>query len=255
MNYSLFIVEGTQDVELLARILKINGFTRQRVMSAVPELWIPFFPNVDLSKLEDITQRPRIPAPFQKEGCSILVLPAGGIDKIADEAVLVRTQLREGKALAGFGIIVDCDKNNGPVTSTYSALSAAFSFLQFPGAPGAIQGGTPRVGAYILPDNASIGAVEELLLEGAQSEFPTMLSAAENLIFSIQASYAPAKSLKELGSPFGDKKAVVGIIGAAFHPGRSIQVSIYEDNWVTPNTVTLPRMSGLCSFLQGVAGY
>ena len=50
--------------------------------------------------------------------------------------------------------------------------------------------------------------------------------------------------------PAGRKKVSVGCIANVLRPGKSVQVSIQDNRWVTSETVTLPNIVRFEQFLQ-----
>ena len=254
MKYSYLVVEGQQDLEVLTGLFRLAGFKRLKAIDKIPTLWHPQFPKNSINNA-DLLQRPRVPTVMQKDNeISVLISPAGGLAKIALENQLLALSLENGRKLTGFGVIIDTDPDKGTAAEIYAKIVEMFPGLSFAGKPGEIKAGNPNTGIFLLPDNCTTGSLETLLLDAAEVEFPKLKKAATSFVDSLDSTFAAPTDLKEFNKPFGRKKAIVGTMGSIFKPGKSIQVSIHDNPWLTEKTRSLPGLAALWHFLRQLTG-
>ncbi|MBP9903543.1 MAG: hypothetical protein KBH45_18950, partial [Verrucomicrobia bacterium] len=80
-----------------------------------------------------------------------------------------------------------------------------------------------------LPDNPSPGTLEDILLESAAEVWPRTLQLANGYV--VAASQTITAS--ELNRPAGINKATVACISNLLRPGKAVQVSIQDNDWLT----------------------
>ena len=253
MKYSYLVVEGQHDLEVLTGLFRLAGFKRLKTINEIPRLWHPQFPKNSFNS-NDLLQRPRVPTVMQKDEVSVLISPAGGLAKIALENQLLVSTLENGRELTGFGVIIDTDPEKGTAAEIYANIAAMFPGLSFAGKPGEIREGKPNTGIFLLPDNNTTGSLETLLLDAAEAEFPKLKQASTGFVASLDSTFAKPADLKEFNKPFGREKAIVGTMGSIFKPGKSIQVSIHDNSWLTEKTRSLPGLAALWHFLRQLTG-
>lgn len=95
---------------------------------------------------------------------------------------------------------------------------------------------------FVFPDNEGQGNVENLLLETAAILYPELLRLAEDYVA------AAAKIQPKLAKEQYAKKVKVGCIANVMKPGKENQVSIADDDWVSPKTLAA------CEMLQKLNG-
>jgi hypothetical protein len=78
--------------------------------------------------------------------------------------------LRPGRNMVvSLGVTRDADNDVAQAFQSVTGMLAACGLPQ-PGAPGQIAAGPPRLGVYLLPDNARAGMLEDLCLDAAQPD-------------------------------------------------------------------------------------
>jgi len=97
---------------------------------------------------------------------------------------------------------------------------------------------------YIFPDNKHQGTLEDLLLNCAEIEYTDLLSLSNDYIEEIGSTY------KAKWSRSDDKKVLIGWITNVLKPGKSNQVSINDNNWISKRTIsTLDSLNNLAEFI------
>lgn len=229
---ALIVVEGSHDVEVVARLLKPD-FHKAKDRTEVPLHWRRFIPT-GLTQPNPLPIRVAHPVFLSAaDGRAVLIRAAGSDSQIPTKLIADLKDL-SGKIPAAVGIIIDAD-NHAPserVAGINRALTAAGSALSFSGPPGtmACVGGC-RCGVYVAPDNAAPGSIESLLLEGGAQNFPTLLGKARNYVQGIAEPDAPSGNTWNEFIKWDRSKAVLHATGAVLKPGRPIHASIEDDPW------------------------
>ena len=159
------------------------------------------------------------------------------------------------ESLIGVGLIPDADTN--PAASLASAQDALRSAgLTPPAGNEQLVAGTPNSGIFVLPGGDAPGGLEDLLIDCAGIIYAELLASARAFVDSVDVdsqTYAP-EDMREMKTPQGPVKAVVGAMSSVLKPGATIQVSILRDRWVSETTITAPRVAALMHFLQSLCG-
>lgn len=284
MRYALLVVEGPHDVATVGRVLELHKAiqlkTDQQLREHdVYEFWRRFieleFPHKEKRKprrrqreeglaLEvlaeaeagDLTKRMPIPAFFQLDQLSVAIHSSDGDSK------LIRTLERSmenfddnGQSLMAAAIFCDADDHE-PVhrcqglqeklreVTGYQVLDH-FQKVEH---PGDVLDASTRVGIYVFPDNENKGNLENVLLDCAAVSYPDSLSAARDYIGLAQQEYE-----RTVGKSLGEAKklkATIGCISNLYQPGASNQVSIQKDNWICTETMEIPAISKLNTFIS-----
>ena len=101
-----------------------------------------------------------------------------------------------------------------------------------------------KMDTYIFPDNKHQGTLEDLLLNCAEVEYTDLLSLSNDYIEEIGLTY------KSKWSTSDDKKVLIGWITNVLKPGKSNQVSINDNNWISERTIsTLDSLNNLAEFI------
>lgn len=207
------------------------------------------FPHED-----DLTRRVPVPVFMQNESHCIAIHSARGDSKLVSSVEENKKDLRQRKyeQLTGVGLILDSDDDSDPITR-YTKVRDKLRGLgfDFPDDPGVVSGDTPRLGAFVLPDNANQGNLEDLLIECADQAFPNLLASAKTHVDTAKAdtSFTDAKR-EDLNKNSKYKKAVVGSIATTLRPGRSIQVSVQDNIWLRGDNLELPKIKAIQEFLK-----
>lgn len=254
MERSYFVVEGPHDVEVIGRLLRLNGLTRVQMLEDLDEYWKPTVPT-SYPPGGDLLKRVPLPVFFASESHSVAVQSAGGISKIA--AVVKATLNTLDDPPEGLGFVLDADQDQPE--KRWADLADALPFDDFGTSPGTIFAGRPRVGIYVLPDNQAQGTLEHLLLACADVAYPTLLASARAHVDPLDPSdksvFLNARERQDLAAPHGKDKAVAATIAAVLRPGKAVQVSIQDNQWLRdPVSLTLPIVAQFRSFVEVVAG-
>ena len=100
-----------------------------------------------------------------------------------------------------------------------------------------------------MPDNASAGTLETLLLQVAALNYPSLLQSAEAHVANFPHAGLTAADQRECNKNAGRNKAVVGTMSAILKPGKAIQVSIEDNRWLEGPALALPGIADLLRFL------
>jgi len=157
--------------------------------------------------------------------------------------------------MIGIGILLDSDKAV-PAQKRYAdvkiKLADVFSQQLFilPDDAGTIKKGFPNLGAFVLPDNQTAGTLEDLLIESAEQIYPCLLKMAKNYVSDAKHNAGLRNSdLKELKNA-GEKKAIVGAMANIMRPGKAVQVSIQDNDWLKGKALEIERIKSAQNFLK-----
>jgi hypothetical protein len=155
--------------------------------------------------------------------------------------------------MTGVGIIPDADTD--PPAAWRSARDAMHSAgLAVPDSDQQVLAGAPNTGIFVLPGHGERGGLEELLLDCAETVYPSLAASARAYVDSIdiESDQYTEGDMQEMRTPQGPAKARIGSMSAILKPGSTIQTSILRDRWVCPATISLPRVDALAKFLRNL---
>jgi hypothetical protein len=252
MERSYLVVEGPHDVEFVGRLLKLSGFSRANRVIEVEEFWRPLIPTSwpvrgDLSK-----RLVEVPSFFRLNDHTVAVQGVGGNSRIAPAVEETLTLTGGATSFSAIGVFVDAD-SVPPGTRFKEARTALSRHLPgLPVLPGTVSLGPHRSGVFVFPDNQNEGALDDLLLDCAGTFAPKLFSDAGSFVAGIhhKAPELSAHDMSHFEKPNGRKKATVGCIATVFRPGKSVPVSIHDNEWVSTQTLALPRINAVNVFLR-----
>ena len=250
-KFGFLVVEGPHDVEFAYRLLTPFGLKRvanERQLDPLFRLLIPrdYPPGGDLQK--------RMPTPlFVSSGTHTLAIQSAIGDTRLVQTVEENLAQVSSTNLAGLGIVLDADKDKAvSAGARYDAIRTRMATidLQLPDAAGTVTAGSPRLGAFVLPNNAASGTLEDLLLDCATTVYPSLLdSATKHADGAATDRTLTADDLQDFHKPAGRNKAVIGAMASVLRPGKAIQVSIQDNRWLRGETLLLPRIKAVQDFL------
>ncbi len=248
-KYAYVVVEGPHDVELMYRLLSPLGLRRVRLEADLDPFFAPLVPHT-FPPDGDLQKRVPVPLFLQSRTHAVAVHSAVGDTRLI-QTVEENATLLDRASLTGIGVVLDSDSSVAPA-DRYKAIRDGLRAKGYslPDDPGVVSEGTPRLGAYILPDNLSGGTLEDILIECAQHAYPTLLStAAVHVDAAFGDNSLTADDMQELRKPAGRNKAILGSMASILRPGKAIQVSLQDNRWLCDTALVLPRVKALQDFL------
>jgi len=242
-NY-LFIVEGQHDIAAIIKYLKLNEYQMIRQAEEVPAFWKDLIPK-KFPHNGDLLQRVPVPTFFKIDDKTIAIHSANGDGNIVEKTVDTLLILKDNgwKLLKAIGIF--CDADDKPAVDRYEKLMSLFekeledeykSIIENHTFGEVSQNQGCKFGIYIFPDNSSEGVLEDLLLEGANTQYTKVMNHAQHYVHQIETedlNYISSRSF----SGSNRKKMLVGVIANALKPGKANQVSIQDNNWISQDTL------------------
>ena len=251
-TYGYLVVEGPQDVEFAYRLLKPFGLGRIQHFSKLKPFWVDLVPT-KYPPDDDLQKRVPVPLFLQSKTHSIAIHSAGGDSRIAatieETAAIIRVE-----KVTGIGVILDSDSEFTPAVR-HDRVKKEMESIQsreftLPNTPGDVGVGVPRLGIYVLPDNRTLGTLEDLLLECGRDVYPELLRSAEAHVHNAASDKSLIEAdMREFSRSSGRKKAIVGAIASILRPGRAVQNSIQDNRWLQAESLSIPRVKAVQDFL------
>jgi hypothetical protein len=251
-KYFYFVTEGPQDIALIAKLLRYNKLKQIDEKSLVDPFWHRLIPST-FPHQDRLNQPVPVPRFLESSESSIALQSAIG------ETRLVKTLQEdfntiELSAITGLAIILDSDKASPE--ERFAVIKKEIENLglglNLPDKPGMVSTSFPLFGVFIFPDNTSTGTLENLLIECAEENYPNLVQLSREYIDKIDKSQLKSDDLRELRKPAGKNKAIVGGVSNILKPGRTLQVSLQDNNWIDDRTIDLPKIKSLRVFLDRV---
>lgn len=203
----------------------------------------------------DLSKRVPVPVFFGTDTASVAVHSAGGIERIPQTILATLGNLEE--PVDGLGVVIDADDRGA--STRWQAVRNGLRDIRLGTHPGEVVEGPPRAGIFALPDNEREGTLETLLLACAEKAYPALLEKARDFVEELDPSdtrfFTNARDRKDFEKPFGKTKAIAASIAGVLRPGKSIQVSIQDNQWLRhPEAVALPDVENLLSFVDTLLG-
>lgn len=250
-RHVLLVVEGPHDEAFVAAILRTSlGLSPVRKVTELDAFWKRLVPTTFPYK-GDLRRRVSVPQFYFGQEISVAVHVADGDSGLAIQGADSLSSL--GAPVDAIGFVLDSDKKQ--------AASQRFEALQqdllrhrewLPMVPtklATIALGPPACGIFVLPDNETQGTLEDLLVQCAQVSYSAAFGKAQGYVAQVDPDSFEAGELKELEKNAGRRKAEVAALGAILKPGKSIQVSIQDNRWITEQTLQLPQVRAFAEFL------
>ena len=265
MSQFLYIVaEGVQDVAFIGKLLvvvhKAERVIRMEDLTTDHIAWMKTFswPLPATSTGTDIG-RFSVPAPtFYKldSGAIVALRSAEGIEKIFST---LERDLESFARTSGdpqtVGILLDSDKKTSQERLRELKEQLASLKLDIPDDLGSVSDGVPRIGVFAVPAPGVEGTLEDLLLMIGEVAYPELSRSARAYAdgWSDKAKAGlPGSEWKPIKKPAGAKKAAVAAMAAILKPGKSTQVSLEDNRWVTEETRAVPGLQPCIAFLNAL---
>jgi hypothetical protein len=275
MRYSFIATEGIQDVAFISKILKNLGFDRERYKKKfidsqdseeagtqsskqifLNKFWYGLVPSTFPADGDGIfTEGVPLPWFWRGEQICVAVQNFRGMNSIITglEENFSKISLAD---LFSVGFVLDADTNEQPANRFASFRQKIKEQIPdipvLPNALGVIVGDAPKVGAFIFPDNANVGTLEDLLLECADETYPNIkkhvgafIDKEDEWLIDLDK-----EERKEYDKPAGKRKLAVAGISSVMKPGRNIQNSIEDCRWLCDKTMAKNRVRRFVDFLK-----
>jgi hypothetical protein len=265
-QHSYLLVEGRQDVFFVGRILEELGLRSADRPALIPAKWEPFLDNVEHQRDQPERRAGRGGVPFWrmfKPACLfsdthvVIVEPVDGNRAKFGRTLRATNALLDGglASLTGVGIVPDADID--PMASFASARVALQSTgLAVPSNNQEVVAGSPNTGVFVLPGGMAPGGLEQVQIDCADAVYPALIAGARTFVNSVDTESATFtdEDMREMKTPQGPVKAIVGAVSSVLKPGSTIQVSVLRDRWVTAPTLGVPRVAAIVRFLKSLCG-
>jgi hypothetical protein len=247
-KYGYLVVEGPHDVEFAHRLLSPYGLKRVQYMRNLDPFFLNLIPR-DYPPNDDLQKRVPVPLFLQSDTHVIALHSAIGDSRLVASIEESCSIIKQGD-LTGIGLLLDSDKVI-PVHKRYTNLKEQMTAKGFvlDDKPAVICPGSPKIGAFVLPDNASQGTLEDLLLDCAGIVYPKLLASAEAYVMSAMDASLNKDDLEEIQKPAGKSKAIIGAMANIMRPGKAVQVSIQDNRWLRGDALSLQRIKEVQEFL------
>ena len=152
------------------------------------------------------------------------------------------------------GILLDSDKKTAQERLRELKQQLSSLKLDIPDDLGSVSDGVPRVGVFAVPAPGVEGTLEDLLLMIGEVSYPELSQSARAYAdgWSEKAKAGlPGSEWKPIKKPAGAKKAAVAAMAAILKPGKSTQVSLEDNRWVTEETKAANQPERWTVFLPG----
>lgn len=251
-KYGYLVVEGPHDVEFAYRLLSPFGFKRVRFEKDLDSFFASLIPR-NYPPDGDLQKRMSIPLFLQNDTHAIAIHSAIGDSRLVG-TVEENASLIDLRQVTGIGILLDSDKQIS-AQKRYAAIKQDLANIQLvlEEQPGLITQSSPRLGAFVLPDNLAHGTLEDLLLESANLIYPELLAEAKSYVDrASNGNDLIDKDLEDFKKPAGRNKAVIGAMANILRPGKAVQTSIQDNRWLRGEAFTLPCIQKVQDFLKSL---
>lgn len=250
-KYGYLVVEGPHDVAFCVRLLKTYGLEAIRLIDELDKTFKPIIP-VNFPHKGDLLKRMPVPTFLQSQTHAIAIQSAVG-DSALISALELDLEIIDQRIFSGIGFMLDADSAASAKVRRDDLRREAKEKikLEIPESPSAADEKKPRTGIFVLPDNQSQGTLEDILIQSADIHYPEILAAANTYITTtFDGGLIPKSHRKDINKPAGKKKATIGAMASLFKPGKAVQMSIQDQDWLTGDTLKLPCVQAVLTFLE-----
>jgi hypothetical protein len=190
-----------------------------------------------------------MPKILVNDSWSIAIMVAGGGELwSAKKGFVLRLRNNQSfvasmKTNGAVGFVLDAD-NETPNELT-EKLQNIYSgiFANIPRVPGRVDAGPPRIGCFVIPNNADSGTVESVLLPMGQTHYGQLLAYADTFVTTCEPD------LTGHFKPFDHLKARVAAAASILQPGSTNTVTIEKDDWITAGLLGHERLMPFVQFV------
>lgn len=255
-SFSYLVTEGVHDVAFLGKLLTVvHSAKRIKKLEELPgpfQQWLGSFKWPRKTKAHHDIERLAVPAPeFHLLGSKHIVVlrNAQGISEIyntlaVDGEAFARLSLRP----EALGIFLDSDAE--PPAVRFADVTAKLQALDrpVPDALGAVTSTAPRMGVFSFPEPGCSGTLEDLLVPLGKTAYPELYEEAQTFTNRWIEKTTPefvgngeqkrsglhseSPDWKEFRKPAGAKKATLGAMTAILKPGKALQASLSDNQWL-----------------------
>ncbi|HEY4117633.1 MAG TPA: DUF3226 domain-containing protein [Byssovorax sp.] len=257
-GWTYVVTEGVHDVAFLAKLIGRRAFRSVGQKASLPEAaqrWLDGFKW----PLKDDIARLAVPAPLfyerSHESHIVVISNAVGLGGIEKRLVTdLEGMSKEGIELAAVAIVRDTDDSDAAVILDSLRQTLRSAGLPVPQAPDIVAHGPPRAGIFAMPDGASNGTLENLLLSAGANVYSELHADAVNYVAVATPHLAKldGKEREDFSKPAGPMKATLAAMTAMLKPGKAIQTSITDHRWVSDETTGLAEFQPLIAFLDAL---
>ena len=264
MRVDLLAVEGVHDIAFIQRILKVFGFSQQKLAKGIPTELSVLVPNrFPANPQGDLTKRVDLPHFHVKGEHWIVLLGAGGDSSVVEKVSSTLSAL-DDRQLEPSSISVFLDADNQipekqlsrrlkewtkKVEDTGLALLGSY---HFPKKLGISVSGKCPFGIFVMPDNSSKGSIEDILIKQAVLEYRILHEKAHTFIQVVKTTDGAIPLGSELTkSGKNEGKAILHAMTSVLKPGKTLQTSIADNKWVPEDASQFPlHFSPVVDFLR-----
>ena len=252
-RFTYLIAEGVLDVIFLNKVIcQAFGFRQIQKHADLPDHAKEWLSKISKWPIADDITRMSVPAPvfLNNQSSLIGIRNAKGIKNV-DATVRgdYETFLRLDWFPDTMCVILDADDQTP--AERFADFVPLFQVqergLPQPSLLGQVAANeAKRSGVFSFPGTGQQGTIEDVLLPIAKTRFGNLSVHAARYV----AEWMPSESVdfKELAKPSGRKKAQLSAMTALLKPGKSINASIDDQNWIS-NSVEIPELVPLIKFL------
>ena len=248
-KYCYLLTEGAQDIAFLIKLLKYQGIKQIEKRSKVDSFWDELIPKT-FPYNDELNRQVPVPKFLEDNGLSIALQGAVGdtqlVNTIQEDLALIQQE-----QLFGIGIILDADDREPQ--ERFDRIKTELEKLQLgldiASNPGIITQSEVKLGIFVLPDNQCKGTLENILIECGEHNYQQLIELSREYISKIDDSKLKSSDLKEIRKPAGKNKAIIGGVSNILKPGRTLQVSLQDNDWIDNRTVNLDKIKLVREFL------
>ena len=255
LRHCYLLVEGHHDVAFAGRFLKLRKLKMKNKLAEVSSFWheggglIPR--NFPPDSERDIHRRIVVPSFFENDEVSVAIQNGGGLESLPKSLEESLTNLRSSEDLSSIGVLIDADSNKTPEQrfNWLKQVAPQMQMLRALGEVEEVEG--VRRGVFVLPNNRDPGTMETVLLQCADAVYPNLAIMAGRYIEEVKRDLA---FLRYLSHGSNESKAVIGAMANVFRPGKSNEVSIQDQEWISSKSASVEGVQLFYAFLGALLG-